>query len=67
METIKDYEVLGVKVDVIYFVTKHGDKTFPKIKDIFHSDVKITNLIDHNILEKIEAELFKELNDLVTK
>ncbi|MHA2403742.1 MAG: hypothetical protein ACXADH_12175 [Candidatus Kariarchaeaceae archaeon] len=67
METIKDYEVLGVEVDVVYFVTKHGDKSFPRVKDIFHSDVRITELIDHNILEKIEAELFKGLNDLVTK
>lgn len=66
METIKDYEVLGINVDVIYFLTKHGDKSFPRVKDIIHRDVRITDLIDHNILEKIESELFKGLNDLMT-
>jgi len=66
METIKDYEVLGINVDVVYFLTKHGDKSFPRVKDIFHCETRITDLIDHNILEKIESELFRGLNDLVT-
>jgi hypothetical protein len=65
METIKDYEVLGINVDVIYFLTKHGDKSFPRVKDIIHCDTRITDLIDNNILEKIESELFRGLNDLV--
>lgn len=67
METIKDYEVLGINVDIVYFVTKHGDKSFPRVKDIFHAEERITDLIDHHIVERIESELFKGLNDLVTK
>lgn len=67
METIKDYDILGVEVDVVYFLTKNGGKSFPRVKDIFHCEKRITDLVDYYILEKIESELFRGLNDLVEK
>lgn len=64
MDRIKDYDVFGIKLDVVYFTTKHNEMSFPKVKDIFHSDVRITNIIDRNICEKIESELYKTLNNI---
>ncbi len=66
MDRIKDYDIFGIEVDVIYFTTQHGDKSFPRVKDIFHKDVRITDIIDHHIIEKVESEIFRGLNDIVS-
>lgn len=66
MDRIKDYDILGVNVEIVYFSTKHGEKTFPRVKDVFHCETRITDLLDHNILEKVESELYKKLNNITT-
>jgi hypothetical protein len=64
MEKIENYDMLGIMVDVMYSTTTHNNKTFPRVKEVFHKQIKITQIINHHVIENIESEIYKKLNKI---
>ena len=65
METMKDYDLLGVKVDVVYFMTIGPNTKYPTVKDIFLCDNRITHLLDHNLMNRVESAIYDKLKEAI--
>lgn len=65
METMKDYDLLGVKVNLIYFMTLGPETKYPTVKDVFLCENRITHLLDHHLLNRIETDLYNKLKESI--
>lgn len=53
-------------VDVVYVVSRFGDKHIPAIHSIKYNNIELFPIIKREIVEEIRSYLFKKKNNITT-
>lgn len=64
------YKISNLDLDIKFKKNTHKynneEKYFPKIVEIIHKGDDITELIDRNLLESIQSDIYKKINNINT-
>jgi hypothetical protein len=58
-----EYEILsGFTVDIEYDINEHAGKKIPTIRNVYHKNIDITEIIDRDVMYKVRSVLFDRIN-----